>query len=766
MAPSGLLRTTTLVMSAVAAALVHLAVVEPHQPRLPGMLQLAIVLLIAAALFERTRNRPGTNSLGRGATLALALLAVIPFLAEPLSRWVASHGSPPEVQIALALRNLMVGLAALQSNLRAQRLACLASLFIVLFSLMWTVSGVAIGLLVAYTVLAMWWLLGAYWDGLAGKFAASSARDLPKAPVIGLTLFCVVVLALLPLLKTSHVTTALAGFFPSSGGSGAFDPFARSGVGDGDQLVAAQEDARSFGPIESELFLESEMPSLYDVVDEFYNEPAKFKRRAKVRAIPLSPSTTQESRRRMATTKQAGREFSLIRQPPPTRKEQQDRSTHALFSVAGRVPLHLKLATYNRWDGHKLTYESPAASIDVLATEADDAGRNWASLGDSRASDLFPVVERHVLRFLNLKTKRVPTPAHLSRLHVDQMRDARLFDRTADGGVDYSGDFIPQLTVLHVESRPAKQEALQDARLRIGTAADSSEASVAEPIAALARQWTSGVPRGWRQVSAICERLRSDYRHDREAVTPQDCKDAAVHFLTEARSGNDASFAASAALLLRSLGYEAQVASGFYATPENFDAASGQTAINKDDVHFWAEVQTDDGEWVTVEPTPGYEVLYAQISWSEQVAIAARSTLVWLVQRKWSALSSITLLATLYVLRHRVLATCAVVAWRCRWRASNPRNAVLWTLWLIERRAQLSGAPRPAEIPPGRWWEARLSPASWKGESPVTEFLTAMQWALYGEGATCPLAELVVHSSCHDVALEIGTILRIKKPSA
>lgn len=44
MAPSTLLRNTTLVMSAIAAALVQLAVVQSHQPLLPGMVQLAMIL--------------------------------------------------------------------------------------------------------------------------------------------------------------------------------------------------------------------------------------------------------------------------------------------------------------------------------------------------------------------------------------------------------------------------------------------------------------------------------------------------------------------------------------------------------------------------------------------------------------------------------------------------------------------------------------------------------------------------------------------------
>ena len=65
---------------------------------------------------------------------------------------------------------------------------------------------------------------------------------------------------------------------PTSGGTDWNDPDARSGVGDGDNEVAASEHPESVGFTESEVYLETDRPSLYDAFNETYGEPFKPKK--------------------------------------------------------------------------------------------------------------------------------------------------------------------------------------------------------------------------------------------------------------------------------------------------------------------------------------------------------------------------------------------------------------------------------------------------------------------------------------------------------
>ncbi len=116
--------------------------------------------------------------------------------------------------------------------------------------------------------------------------------------------FGVVAIAALTL-GSAGSTVALGGWFWGSGGTGRADPFAARGVGDGDQLVAAKDEAASFGAVESELFLDSEVPSLYDMFNDMYGEPVN-KKRENERAIGLAPSPEAPKEQRTAQSRQSG----------------------------------------------------------------------------------------------------------------------------------------------------------------------------------------------------------------------------------------------------------------------------------------------------------------------------------------------------------------------------------------------------------------------------------------------------------------------------
>ncbi len=77
--------------------------------------------------------------------------------------------------------------------------------------------------------------------------------------VIG-ALVCLTAIVGLIAINSGSGIVSLDGFMPTSGGKGGNDQAARQGVGDGDMMVAAKDQAFTFGPIESEVFLESQLP--------------------------------------------------------------------------------------------------------------------------------------------------------------------------------------------------------------------------------------------------------------------------------------------------------------------------------------------------------------------------------------------------------------------------------------------------------------------------------------------------------------------------
>lgn len=750
MPPSALLTNATLALSLIATVLLQVALADRQPTILPGVAELAIAILIAAIIAWRgARSRsPITASMAA----AFSLLVALPFISRAVGLWLLGYGNPFEVQLVCVLRNLMLGLAAVRWERSIQAMACLASLFLVLVAFLWTMNAATVVLLVVYAVLGMWWLMGSYWDRLSGHLANKSERAVPARPAaVAIAVVLGVALLATPLARSSRFTTALAGFMPTSGGTLWTDNDAFGGIGDGDQMVKAEEDASSFGPIESELFLESEMPSLYDVFNELGDVPPRKKGHRK-RAIPLAPTQMQKNHQHRGKNEQAGREFEAVRRRPNKIPPAADRRSNALLHVTGRVPVHLALEAYDQWDGRTLS-SSGGAPVGIKLDNLPDAqGNRWVRPSRVFPDSLFPHRDRRAIKFINLRSSTVPSPPQTEALLLDKANTLSLFGSTASGDLRLDVEFIPQLTTLHVQSRVYRSDAQPEI-------AKSAAASSSERIANLASEWTQGVAEGWPQVQALCERLRNDYELDPLATAPDDCDEAVEHFLFSAKRGPDYLFATSAAVLLRSLGYETRVRSGFYARESNFNVLARSTAVYKEDAHFWTEVLATEGgcfspdgdfekgSWLTIEPTPGYEVLCEPPTlWTNTIA-QLRAMVATIASRPLTASFSVILLLAAVWQRALVGDGLVTVWWLAIAWMGDSRHTVRSTIRLLRRRAWLRDRSLKGAV--GRW---ELFP---DGQASLSrEFSAIASWALYGEGAPAAAPANEVRRVCGQVAMQ------------
>ncbi len=548
-------------------------------------IHLGVTIFLASVIYATSsQKRPKINRF-LTATCFSALI-ILPFLWEAIERWTAHRGQPFEILLALLLRNMMLGLVAKRSDRQGHKFAALASCFLALFSILWLMNRWTVVLLFFYTIVSMWWLMGVYWDRISRCFLSHTERHVPWKP-LGLAAGIGVVgfLLLLPLATNRHFTTAVTGFLPSSGGTWWHDDFAYGGVGDGAQMVRAKENPSGFGPIESDLFLESKMPSLYDCINEFSDALPIPKKKGRQRAISLAPNMMQVNHQKRGTNQQPGREFTTVRRRKQDRPKVSDLRSHALLQIAGRVPVHLGLHTYDLWDGRTLAASNSTPARRLYLDTTSDDGRVWVRYKDAPESDLLTYRDRHELRIINLKTNRVPSPPNNIGVHIDKLNTETLFRVTQDGMLSLDLTYIPQLTVMHVES--LQRSAAVTPHL-VSFSSTANEAS--NSIDALAQEWTSGLDDGWQKVKKICERLCQGYILDAEHMGPEDVDDAAAHFLVKSKRGPDYLFATSAALLIRSLGYEARVVSFLYADTQHYDRQSRLTSVYADDAHFWVEV--------------------------------------------------------------------------------------------------------------------------------------------------------------------------------
>jgi hypothetical protein len=154
--------------------------------------------------------------------------------------------------------------------------------------------------------------------------------------------------------------------------------------------------------------------------------------------------------------------------------------------------------------------------------------------------------------------------------------------------------------------------------------------------------------------------------------------------------------------MLRSLGYPARVVSGFYVRPDKYDAHKKHTVVDASDAHFWCEVFVGGGTWLTVEPSPGYEVLGPPSGFLERLAELPRAAWRLMVQYR-ALLLAVALLATsVFIWRHSLQDALLTLRWKLT-RGDSPRQKAVSLAILIDHRLRLSGMERGSGTTLNRW---------------------------------------------------------------
>jgi protein-glutamine gamma-glutamyltransferase len=767
-------------MAGLATIALEQAMLEPGRSRaltlaltaglfiIPG---LVAAWLLARNQFSSTGREPASSKslTSPAAGVALVSLFAVPFIWEVAHIVFAGRTAMVEVTLMAALRNLGLGLAAMAHWRVYARLSALVSLFLVtVASSVGGESGMAVlapvgGFALTGTLL----LILVYWEGLGlAVSAGSGTRRLPitaAAWVLGIVAAATAFAAIGP----SRAATALAGLVPTSGGTDWSDPEARSGVGDGDNEVKASEHPQSVGFAESEIYLETDRPSLYDSFNESYGEPLKPKKQEKMIALGLQD--VSEQKERPAENLRSGREFSAVRRKPvPRPKRPTERAARALVYVKGPTPLHLPLTSYCLFDG--TTWREEPCCNRHFPAEAEPRS-SWLRLPVLEAP-FFAGTVVHQVKVGTLESSPMPVPPHVLRFRVGSVNRLDFFGWAQFGIIRMTDRAVPAGTVIDCEAHTVDPETLRSGEFKPkpGNEDDQhvtflGDYAISPTVASLARGFVAGVPEGWCQVEAVIAAIRRRYSHDRAATTPPDCTDVVADFLLKSHRGPDYLFASSAAVLLRSLGYPTRVVSGLYAAPEHYDARMRHTPVTAENVHFWAEVRMPDGLWVAIEPTPGYDLMPASRSWSQLIATALAGAGSWAQRHAALVLATAVGLMVVVLRRHILLDRLATIAFGLI-PEPNSRRFVMRTLKLIERRARWAGCPRPPGLTLGRWYfpVARQTP----GEPRVAlEGLIALaDWAIHAPDrpdAPPPGSRYDIQQTCQ-CAVKAWTLVRFRQP--
>ncbi|MCG8585725.1 MAG: transglutaminase-like domain-containing protein, partial [Pirellulales bacterium] len=523
--------------------------------------------------------------------------------------------------------------------------------------------------------------------------------------------------------------------------------------------------ATSVGAVDSDLLLESHMPSLFDVFSDTYGEPYKPTRKPE-RSIALDINDLFQPKQRIARSESSGREFSTVRRRgQQSSREVNDRRSTAMMFVVGRVPLHLTLERFDTFDGREWKHVDQRKSHPPIHLFEDES-KPWARIAWAGISPIHRAEESHQIKIVNLKTNRFPMPPHLTAVHISKIDSPDFFGWTDDGVACIPiRDFIPQLTVVHTRSQGVNLQPLREADFTArlskldGENRDDSQVSAqaewishhldvpehGDLVSQVAADWTQDVPRGWHQVEAVVERLREDFTHDPTATVPEDCPNVVSYFLQK-RRGPDYLFATSAAIILRELGYPTRLVSGFYAN-DNYDYRAGQTIVSAEDVHVWAEVYTGDDTWVPIEPTPGYAKPNETLTWRQQAAMTLTWCLDWVVNHKIPVFVGFVCAVSVFLTRRACLDMLAVGV--CRIMGLRSTSARLrWTIRLIEWRTWLTGGRRPSDRTVASWYTPAFQSASADIKPALVRFLYWTDRLLYAPSELAPAERADINRVC------------------
>lgn len=120
-------------------------------------------------------------------------------------------------------------------------------------------------------------------------------------------------------------------------------------------------------------------------------------------------------------------------------------------------------------------------------------------------------------------------------------------------------------------------------------------------ISELARSFAAGATGDLARARAIERHLRSDYGYTLE-LPDREVADPLANFLFARRQGHCEYFASSMAVMLRSLGIPARLATGFQSGVYN--RVSDLWLVRASDAHSWVEAWIPGYGWKTFDPTP------------------------------------------------------------------------------------------------------------------------------------------------------------------
>lgn len=701
---SDLSRKSSVVLVSYAIAMLHAARFQWQFHFAAWCVKPIGLLLLLLAMSSYFRMRPS-----RYQAAAVFVLLTLASLTTEVALRFTGLGEPAELVIlellaAIGLSSLFVAGPIPQRIASAVAVFLAAFLYFVDYS--WT-TAVMGSCFVAFLIGGM---ARHYWSKISQNRIhnqPSIRRQHPRWYPLGFSLLPLLLLGW-GSLQIPSVARLQSRYSPFSGGDSLADAYAMSGIGDGEALVAATENAQTEGPVDSELFIESQKRSLYDIVSDEYGEARKPKPTQEMNyAVSVAAEKMQKNHSRLAQAHNNSATFSLNRtRARGKRKTPSDLESSALFLVDRQGPMVVKLRTFDWFDGNQWSH-GPGPRSQTMHAVVPTTENDWFCLKRSPESQTLRGLSSFTISIIHLVSNDVPTPPLLEAWSIRQVNRPDLYRVQQDQLSMNLGNTIPEFVQIHLVCHGfVKPSYLSCSHVSQVSAQTEINDSGADMFQTVARDLVTEVPAlSWQRVRLIQQFLRENFRLvSRDAAIESVTKEPTASALQEfwdRRVGDDFHFATSACVMLREAGIHCRLAQGFYVSPDSFDAKSKKSAVVARDTHTWVEIETEPGIWVPAEFTPGYLEMPEAKNWRDHLVSAALSCASWAKTHPWQVVSLLALLFTVWIFRRRLNQQCSWIWWSIL-ITLFPSRCVHWTWNWTQQVVPRTDRPNDAE-PPAEW---------------------------------------------------------------
>ncbi|OUT56431.1 MAG: hypothetical protein CBB71_18035 [Rhodopirellula sp. TMED11] len=655
-----------------------------------------IVIAFTAGLRLRSFDRH------RASIACMAFVVALPMIMYVVTR---SMSNAIATEMAAMTSFGCAGLVMSVGSLRLRSISLVVSGFLTLFTVFISDAPYALLIGIGWITLCLWHLIANHWERFSTCEVNSVQHTMKFRPLMVAGAVGLVVLGTWAVRgRLGEASPFGFGFMPTSGGSQWSDPGARHGIGSGDAAIAAQQQADSFGAVDSEFFLESTESTLFDMFSDSVGQPKK--RNVWERRQGMLSLNVQEAHGRSSKSEQGGSSFSTDRAPPERHSHLDDVRSKAAIQWEGPTGIRLAMNRYDTFDGVDWTNQAELAVEKMLPVISGQERQQTWFFDPATSREFFDGAANEIAvgrtKVIGLKSQRIPLPMMTSGVHIKEVIRGDFF------AIDQDGSFlmpdrvaVPALTIVHSASRKLMEDELLD-RLQDNCSLATQERWRPTELKKLCQQWTNETGNKYQQLQSIVDHLRAEFELDSTVdlgegelrLTDSQTEFPIETFLRTKRGGQHL-FATTAALMAREIGLESRLVTGFYVRPSAFDLGASHSNVMPRDVHVWAEVKLDDQHWFEIEPSPGYlPPVYSPSLWLRSKRYVAEN---WPLM-----LGGVLSLYLMWRLRLIWLEwALMLVWWLSSWLPAQARLRL--AVRIIETRAWLIGKSRPAGQPTRDW---------------------------------------------------------------